>query len=100
MCGGEKMIHATSTITGKGQIQLPAEIRKAIGADIGDNVIFIVQDNKEAVLKLIKKKKLSQLGGTLKSQVKFKSIDEETENTKEIWVNKRVRRNNNGENMD
>jgi len=45
------MIHATSTITGKGQIQLPAEIRKAIGADIGDNVIFIVQDNKEIVLK-------------------------------------------------
>jgi|GEM_PF-230042 len=85
------MIQATSKITGKGQVQLPVEIRKIIGGETGDTVVFTVQDDGKVVIEVIKKQKLSELGGVLKSSVAFTDVQHEEKSTKEIWVNKRVK---------
>ncbi|WP_028841978.1 AbrB/MazE/SpoVT family DNA-binding domain-containing protein [Thermodesulfovibrio yellowstonii] len=85
------MIQATAKITGKGQIQLPAEIRKVIGGEIGDKVLFTLQDNGKVVIKVIKKRKLSKLAGALKSSVAFTDLEQELNSTKKIWVSKRVK---------
>ncbi|ABP68073.1 hypothetical protein Csac_2496 [Caldicellulosiruptor saccharolyticus DSM 8903] len=86
------MIHATSKIIGRGQVELPAEIRKIIGGEkIGDSVLFTVLDNGKVVIEVIKKRKLSELGGSLKSSIAFIDLDHETNATKEIWVRKRAR---------
>lgn len=95
------LIHATSKITGMGQVQLPAEIRKIIGGEIGDSVLFTVQDDVKVVIEVIKKRKLSELGGCLKSSVVFTDLEHEAETTKEIWVSKRVKETqHNGKSMD
>ncbi len=83
------MIQAMSKITGRGQVQLPAEIRKVIGGEIGDSILFTVQDDGKVVIEVIKKRKLSELGGSLKSSVAFADMEQEENRTKEIWVNKR-----------
>lgn len=85
------MIQATSKVTGKGQIQLPAEIRKIIGGDIGDTVLFTVQNDGKVVIEVIKKQKLSELGGSIKSTVAFTDLEHEADTTKEMWINKRVK---------
>ncbi|WP_045168888.1 AbrB/MazE/SpoVT family DNA-binding domain-containing protein [Caldicellulosiruptor morganii] len=95
------MIRATSKITGRGQVQLPAEIRRIMGGEIGDSVLFTVQDDGKVVVEVIKKRKLSDLGGALKSSVVFTDLEHEAEATKEIWVSKRVKgTQHNGKNMD
>ncbi len=43
-------------ITGKGQIQIPAKIRIAIGAKIGDELTFILNDKGEIRVQLVKKR--------------------------------------------
>lgn len=88
---GVFMIQARSKITGKGQLQLPAEIRKIIGGEIGDSVLFTVQDDGKVIIEVIKKKKLSELGGALKSSIEFTDLEHEANITKEIWVSKRVK---------
>lgn len=49
------MIRKETNLTRKGQIQLPAKIRKAIGAEIGDTFLFELTDQKEIKVGLIKK---------------------------------------------
>jgi len=85
------IIQATSKITGRGQVQLPAEIRKVIGGEIGDTVLFTMQDDGKVVIEVIRKRKLSELGGSLKSSVAFTDLEHEANSTKEMWVNKRVK---------
>jgi len=85
------MIQARSKITGKGQLQLPAEIRKIIGGEIGDSVLFTVQDDGRVTIEIIKKRKLSELGGSLKSSVEFTDLEHEVNITKENWVSRRVK---------
>lgn len=85
------MIQARSKITGKGQLQLPVEIRKIIGGEIGDSVLFTVQDDGKVTIEIIKKRKLSELGGSLKSSVEFTDLEHEVNITKENWVSKRVK---------
>ena len=84
------MSQATAKITGKGQVQIPVQIRRAIGAEIGDNIIFTALADETAILKVIKKKSLSDLGGSLKSEVAFINLEDEASRTKELWVNKRI----------
>lgn len=39
-------IRASSTLTRKGQVTIPAEIRKALGLEIGDRVDFELEDDR------------------------------------------------------
>ena len=76
------MIREETSLTGKGQIQLPAKIRKAIGAEIGDTFLFELTDQKEIRVKLVKKIKLLDLTGIFPKKKVFPGIEKEEELTK------------------
>jgi len=46
-------------------------------------------DDGTILMKVVKRRRLSELYGSLKSKVKFSSLEEETEKTKKIWATKR-----------
>ncbi|MDI6600169.1 MAG: hypothetical protein QME46_00115 [Thermoanaerobacteraceae bacterium] len=48
------MLQRKVKITGKGQVQIPANIRKYIGSDIGDNVIFKTLHDGRVVIGILK----------------------------------------------
>ena len=76
------MIVERSRITGKGQVQVPARIRKDIGASIGDELTFMLNDKGEIRVKLVKKRNLSELAGAMSKRKTFPGIDREHEVTK------------------
>lgn len=53
-------------ISSKGQLTIPVEIRRRYGLDTGDEVEFIAED-KGTYLVPLKRKKLTELYGVLKS---------------------------------
>ncbi len=59
------MITASSKLTSKGQITVPAEIRKALNIEEGDNIRFIIEDG-EAKIKVVKKSIVDELFGSVK----------------------------------
>ena len=77
------MIVGKSRITGKGQLQLPVKIRKTIGAEIGDELLFKQKDSGEIVVELVKKQKLSELAGALPVKNKFTDIETEEKETRQ-----------------
>jgi antitoxin PrlF len=84
-----KLCSLSAIISSRGQVQIPAKIRKAIGAQTGDLVIFRMLDDGTILMKIVKRKRLSELYGSLKSSVKFSSLEDETENTEKMWTAKR-----------
>lgn len=82
------MLIERALITGKGQVQVPAKVRQKIGAVIGDELLFIVKENGEIMLQLVKKKSLSQLAGVLPVQKVFPGIDAEEELTRSAVAEK------------
>jgi len=76
------VIIGKTKITGKGQIQLPIKIRKAIGANCGDELLFKLTDKGEISVELIKKRSLSGFAGILPVKKPFPGIEEEEENTR------------------
>ncbi len=77
------MIIGKSRITGKGQLQLPAKIRKKIGAEIGDELLFKENDKGEIIVEIIKKENISSLAGSLPAKKKFPGIEAEESSTRE-----------------
>lgn len=65
-----------TTITQKGQVTIPALIRKALGLQRGDQVKFILDKKKEVRIKPAKKFSIMSLYGSLKSKVKYKKTDD------------------------
>ena len=59
-----------TTITQKGQVTIPAPIRRALGFKHGDQVKFILGKKKELRIKAAKKFSIMSLYGSLKSKVK------------------------------
>lgn len=59
-----------TTITQKGQVTIPAPIRKALGLKRGDQINFILDKKKGARIKPAKKFSVMSLYGSLKSKVK------------------------------
>lgn len=82
------MIRKEMNLTRKRQIQLPAKIRKAIGAEIGDTFLFELTDQKEIKVRLIKKTKLLDLAGAFPKKKVFPGIEKEEELTKRKVVGK------------
>ncbi|MCD6450590.1 MAG: AbrB/MazE/SpoVT family DNA-binding domain-containing protein, partial [Thermotogaceae bacterium] len=56
-----EIIQSSATISSRGQVQIPAKIRKAIGAQTGDLVIFRLLDDGTILMKVVKRKRLSEL---------------------------------------
>ena len=58
-----------STMTSKGQITLPKEIRDYLHADIGTKLHFSIQDNGEIIMKAVNRP-IQELEGYLSKYVK------------------------------
>lgn len=43
-----------STITGKGQVTIPAEVRRSLGVAPSDKVVWIINENGEATVRRIR----------------------------------------------
>lgn len=65
-----------TTMTQKGQVTIPAPIRKALGLKRGDQVKFILDKKKGARIKPAKKFSIMSLYGSLKPRVKYKETDD------------------------
>lgn len=77
------------TVTGKGQVQVPKEIREAMGIVPGDELIFEAMEQGWLKVTLRKKKPLSTLAGTLKGVSSgFTGIEHEEEETRRIVAEK------------
>jgi len=76
------MVIEESRITGKGHMQVPARIRRAIGAKRGDTFVFTLMETGEIRVKLVQRKNLLEPTGSLPIQKQFPGIDEEEEITR------------------
>jgi AbrB family looped-hinge helix DNA binding protein len=52
-------------ITTKGQVTIPAQVRKTLGLKEGDALFFEVTDQHEARIRVIKRQRLTELYGAL-----------------------------------
>ncbi len=71
------MTMVTARITGKGQVQVPQAVRQAIGAEVGDELVFIITEEGKVAVDVLKRPRLSELGGSLPTGRPFVGVDEE-----------------------
>ena len=62
-----------ATITSKGQVTLPAELRKAMGLSAGDRVVFTTLDDGTTVMRA-KTRSMLELKGLLKAAAKKRKV--------------------------
>lgn len=60
-----------SRVTSKGQVTIPAEVRKALNIEQGDDLLFEVASKEVARLRVVKRQRLSELQGALRSTRSF-----------------------------
>ena len=70
------VVKATSRISSRGQIVIPMEIRKMLGLGEGDHLTFIAEKNGEVKVEFVKRQRISELFGILKTHKSFKPVDE------------------------
>jgi antitoxin PrlF len=56
---------STARVTSKGQVTIPAEVRRALKIDQGDDLVFQVTSERSAELRVQKRQRLSDLYGAL-----------------------------------
>jgi AbrB family looped-hinge helix DNA binding protein len=76
---------ATATLTSKGQITIPIEVRKKLGLKTGDRIGFIENENGEFVLKP-KTGSIMNLKGIIKWTGKPVTIQEMNETIAKGWA--------------
>lgn len=67
-----------STLTSKGQITVPREIREELGLRAGDKLLFEVEDG-NILLKVLKQKPLEELWGSLPARRSYPGKEGERE---------------------
>ena len=60
-----------SRVTSKGQVTIPSEVRKALDIEQGDDLVFEVREDQTARLRVLKRQKLSEFYGSLRSERSF-----------------------------
>lgn len=65
-----------TTITQKGQVTIPVEIRRLLNLKRGDQVKFIVGRKKQVKIKPAKRFSIMSLYGALKPKIKYSSQDD------------------------
>jgi antitoxin PrlF len=79
-----------TVVTRKGQVTIPAEIRRALGIKEGDKVAFVLEDDQ---VKLTRKGSVvEQTAGALKSDVPALSPQEECEATEQAIAEEAIAR--------
>jgi antitoxin PrlF len=56
---------ALARVTTKGQVTIPAEVRKALDISAGDDLLFEIVEAGEARIRVLKRRRLSDLYGAL-----------------------------------
>lgn len=56
---------SVARVTSKGQVTIPAEVRRALGIDQGDDLVFELTSERSVQLKVVKRQRLSDLYGSL-----------------------------------
>ncbi|MES1242759.1 MAG: AbrB/MazE/SpoVT family DNA-binding domain-containing protein [Acidobacteriota bacterium] len=64
-----------SKVTSKGQVTIPFEVRKALDIEQGDDLLFEVDSDQTAHLRVVKRRKLSDFYGSLPAQRPFPGKD-------------------------
>ncbi|MEW9673990.1 AbrB/MazE/SpoVT family DNA-binding domain-containing protein [Ammoniphilus sp. 3BR4] len=80
------MLTSTSKISSKGQVVIPIEVRKTLGIEEGDTIRFIMEDNGETKIEVVKKKAILDLFGVAKPKqdtTNFKQVL--TESLEDRW---------------
>jgi AbrB family looped-hinge helix DNA binding protein len=62
-----------ATVTSKGQVTIPAEIRRAMGLTAGERVVFTQLDDGTTVFRA-KRRSITELKGLLKPSLKKRSV--------------------------
>jgi AbrB family looped-hinge helix DNA binding protein len=60
-----------STVTRKGRVTIPADVRKALGIEPGDDLLFDVAPDQTVSLRVIKRQRLADLYGALRATRPF-----------------------------
>jgi AbrB family looped-hinge helix DNA binding protein len=74
-----------ATVTSKGQVTIPQDIRAALGLKTGEKIVFVAREN-EVVIRLKIKNPVSRLR-ELRKEIKFteKQIDQMIKESKKEW---------------
>jgi len=83
-------MNGLTTITTKGQVTIPGEVRKALGVKIGDRVSFteVSPSYKKAVIKIISTDIVEELSGSLQTKTKEMSSEKARKAAGRILLNK------------
>ncbi|BCJ87760.1 AbrB/MazE/SpoVT family DNA-binding domain-containing protein [Effusibacillus dendaii] len=73
--GGSKNMSVTTKVSSKGQVVIPAEIRKAIKVEEGDSLAFEVIDQGTLRVRVIRTKPLMSLFGALSARPNQPEMD-------------------------
>lgn len=65
-------MNGITTVTTKGQVTIPGEVRRLLQVKVGDKVSFseVIPEKKKAMIKIIPANIISSLAGSLSSKVK------------------------------
>lgn len=79
-----------TTITTKGQVTVPAEIRRILNIAVGDKVYFTEVEKKErkVVFKIIPQGVVDELAGALSTKIKDKNFKEVRKRAGQLLVKK------------
>lgn len=83
-----------TTITTKGQVTIPEEVRSLLRVEVGDRAFFdeVIPEKKQVTLRVISKNVVEDLCGSLKTKVKFKSRHFERESVKKLLAQALVKK--------
>ncbi|HZQ38635.1 MAG TPA: AbrB/MazE/SpoVT family DNA-binding domain-containing protein [Dehalococcoidia bacterium] len=76
---------STATITSKGQITIPRDIREKLGLRQGDQLLFSVEDGK-AVAYPLWRGDIRELAGIIKGRVSYQGREAERESARQAVV--------------
>jgi AbrB family looped-hinge helix DNA binding protein len=65
-----------SRVSSKGQVTLPADVRRALDIEQGDDLIFDLAPDRSVNLRVVKRKRLSDLYGALPATRSFPGKEE------------------------
>ncbi|MCY0901363.1 MAG: AbrB/MazE/SpoVT family DNA-binding domain-containing protein [Firmicutes bacterium] len=92
MKGDAVMSVQIGRITSKFQSTIPSEIREAVGAHIGDQVIFQVNQHREIVIRPLRKSSIDEVYGALhRENVAYLPLDEARNATQDDMAHQFVR---------
>jgi antitoxin PrlF len=77
---------AITRVTSKGQVTIPVEVRKALGIEQGDDLLFEIVPEQFARVRVLKRQRLSSLYGALPAARPFPGKQEVRNEIGATWV--------------